>query len=300
MNAKCGKPCLTHLATRKGEPSTAYLATRKGEPRPACLGVNRGGLGFAHLDAHCHLQHDPCFVAHAQAHPEQHFFCMSETPKEYETFAACGLPENATMGLGLHPWSVSPRFEDVCIMLDNFVRLLPSAWLIGEVGLDFSTKHASTKEQQLYAFRVIAEAVAGAPLPVFAPVPPASSQVAPLPDFESVAPDSAAGTPVLAAASALGKKRVLSVHAVQAAGCALDVLQETGCLNACICVFHWFSGTGEELVRARKAGCYFSFSSRALATKRSRAYAAQIPPDRLLFESDAFSLDNYPCLFTRA
>lgn len=288
MNAKCGKPCLTHLDDLKGESSSA------------CLGVNKGGLGFAHLDAHCHLQNDPCFAAHAQAHPEQHFFCMGETPKEYETFAACGLPENATMGLGLHPWSISPHLEDARIMLDKFVRLLPSAWLIGEVGLDFSTKHASTKEQQLYAFRAIAEAVAGAPLPVFALVSSTSSQAAPMPDFESVAPDSAAVTPALAAASALGKKRVLSVHAVQAAGCALDVLQETGCLNACVCVFHWFSGTGEELVRARKAGCYFSFSPRALATKRSRAYAAQIPPDRLLFESDAFSLDNYPCLFTRA
>lgn len=292
MNAKCGKPCLTHLNDLKGESSSAYLATRNDDPRSVCLDANKGGLGFTHLDAHCHLQHDPCFAVHAQAHPEQHFFCMSETPKEYETFAACGLPENVTVGLGFHPWSVSPRLGDARIMLNNFAHLLPSAWLIGEVGLDFSTKHASTKEQQLYAFRAIAEAVAGAPLPVFAPVPPTFSQAAPMPDFESVAPDSAAAIPALAAASALAKKRVLSVHAVQAAGCALDILQETGCLNACVCVFHWFSGTGEELVRARKAGCYFSFSPRALATKRSRAYAAQIPPDRLLFESDAFSLND--------
>lgn len=252
-----------------------------------------GGFGFAHLDAHCHLQHDPYFVAYAQAHPEQHFFCMSETPREYKAFAACGFPENVTIGLGLHPWQLSNTNKNNQAMLAEFLDVLSGAWLVGEVGLDFSSKYAHTKEQQLYAFRVIAESVATAPLPLFVPASSIASPVVPMLDPKPVVAAPAAAVPAFGA-PAPPKKRVLSIHAVKAAGHALDVLQETGCLNSCTCVFHWFSGTGEELVRARKAGCSFSFSPRALATKRARAYAAQIPPDRLLFESDAFSLDDYP------
>ena len=52
-------------------------------------------------------------------------------------------------------------------------------------------------------------------------------------------------------------------------------------------IFHWFSGTSDELVRARDADCYFSVNERMLASKRGREYARQIPLDRLLLETDA-------------
>ena len=54
-----------------------------------------------------------------------------------------------------------------------------------------------------------------------------------------------------------------------------------------VIIFHWFSGTSDELVRARNAGCYFSVNERMLASKRGREYTRQIPLDRLLLETDA-------------
>lgn len=80
--------------------------------------------------------------------------------------------------------------------------------------------------------------------------------------------------------------RVLSIHAVRAAGAVVDVLEETGCADSCACVLHWFSGSGDELVRARRAGLWFSVGERSLSTRRGRAYARQYPRDRLLLETD--------------
>ena len=221
------------------------------------LGMMR--LNPAQLDAHCHLQHDPRFRMYAQTHPDQHFFCMTETPDEYVRFRDAGLPANVSLGLGLHPWRVSADAAIAHAQVDGVLQLLPDAWLIGEVGLDFSPKHAHTRDNQLAAFRAIARAAARC------------------------------GT----AHGASVRPRVLSIHAVQAAGVALEILQEAGCFDACTCIFHWFSGTSDQLVAARRAGCCFSFGSRALATKRGRAYAAQLPANHVLCESDAFLLDEW-------
>ena len=85
--------------------------------------------------------------------------------------------------------------------------------------------------------------------------------------------------------------RALSIHAIHAAGAALNILESSGLLkdtpSSPTIIFHWFSGTSDELVRARNAGCYFSVNKRMLATKRGREYARQIPLDRLLLETDA-------------
>ena len=85
--------------------------------------------------------------------------------------------------------------------------------------------------------------------------------------------------------------RVISIHAVRSAGTVLDVLGAHELLtpspDSPAIIFHWFSGTSNEFVRARNAGCYFSVNERMLATKRGREYARQIPLDRLLLETDA-------------
>ncbi len=75
----------------------------------------------------------------------------------------------------------------------------------------------------------------------------------------------------------LGGGKVLSIHAVKAAGEALDVLERAGALAGNACIFHWFSGTSDELQRAVRAGCFFSINPRMLATKRGRAYAPGRP-----------------------
>lgn len=94
--------------------------------------------------------------------------------------------------------------------------------------------------------------------------------------------------------------KVLSLHCVKAYNDALRILMETGCLEACTCVFHWFSGSSQQLQRAIKAGCFFSVGQRMLATKRGREYAKAIPLNKLLLETDAPAASNpeveHPCL----
>ena len=66
----------------------------------------------------------------------------------------------------------------------------------------------------------------------------------------------------------------------------LDVLERTGCLENCRCVFHWYTGSNEGLTRAVKAGCMFSVNEMMLGTRRGREYARQIPDRLLLLETD--------------
>lgn len=80
--------------------------------------------------------------------------------------------------------------------------------------------------------------------------------------------------------------KTLSIHSVRSAGAVMDVLERTGAIDSCRCVFHWFSGTSKELARAREAGCWFSVGERMLGTRRGREYARQIPSGRLLLETD--------------
>ena len=83
-----------------------------------------------------------------------------------------------------------------------------------------------------------------------------------------------------------GGGKTLSLHSVRSAGTVLDVLEKTGTIDSCRCVFHWFSGTSKELARAREAGCWFSVGERMLDTRRGREYARQIPSGGLLLETD--------------
>lgn len=78
---------------------------------------------------------------------------------------------------------------------------------------------------------------------------------------------------------------VVSVHAVRSADVVMDVVEECGAAS-CAWVFHWFSGSSEELARARRAGWRFSVGPFMLRSKRGREYARQIPQGRLLLETD--------------
>ena len=83
-----------------------------------------------------------------------------------------------------------------------------------------------------------------------------------------------------------GGGHVLSLPAVRAGGELLDLLDRHGTCEDNVVILHWFSGSGDELVRAVRMGCHFSVGSRMLATRRGRAYAQQVPLDRLLLETD--------------
>lgn len=125
-------------------------------------------------------------------------------------------------------------------------ELCGGARLVGEVGLDFSPARCRTRPAQIAAFADIVEACSQTDIP----------------------------------------HRVLSLHAVRSSGTVLDILQTYGMTARAACVFHWFSGTGDEFARARDAGCFFSVNPRMLETRRGREFARQAPLDRLLLETD--------------
>lgn len=203
------------------------------------------------FDAHCHLDWmaTPAAAAAALARAGVVCACCTVTPLEYlDAREALAGCGNVALGAGLHPWWLA---NGTCG--ENDVRLLcellPEVGLVGEVGLDFSPRRSTpaANETQVKAF----ERICGA-----------------------------------AAASADERPHALSVHAVRAAGAALDVLERTEAAASCRCVLHWFSGTSDELARARRLGCWFSVGERMLATRRGREYARQMPATRLLLETD--------------
>lgn len=162
---------------------------------------------------------------------------------------------NMIAGVGLHPWWIA---DGRCgnVEVDLLCELAAQERYVGEVGLDFSPRFAGTEGIQVQVFKHLCQALSQHPLP----------------------------------------KRVLSIHAVRAAGVALDILESHGLLgnspDSPTIIFHWFSGTSDELIRARNADCYFSVNERMLATKRGREYTRQIPLDRLLLETDAPTEEN--------
>ena len=153
-------------------------------------------------------------------------------------------------GIGLHPWWLA---DGRCgpAEVNLLCKVAAQERYIGEVGLDFSARFAGSEPLQIQALNRLCDALVQHPL----------------------------------------TGRVISIHAVRSAGAVLDVLESHGLLipnpDSPAIIFHWFSGTSNELARARNANCYFSVNERMLATKRGREYARQIPLDRLLLETDA-------------
>ena len=209
-------------------------------------------------DMHCHLG----FVANAAEaaaiarRAQVAAFSCTVTPEEFaqrETAnvageGACRSQDASSIvwGLGLHPWYVA---EDWGAQVAAFEALVPRAAAFGELGLDFSARHQGTAEAQVAAFERLLHVIVDETKK--RAIPP-----------------------------------LLSLHAVHAADAVLELLRKTGALDTCRVVFHWFSGSGEELLAARDAGCYFSVGPHMLASRRGRAYGAQIPAERLLLETD--------------
>lgn len=162
--------------------------------------------------------------------------------------------ENVFLAPGLHPWWVADK---TCSIKDAYTlaQLCSQYKFIGEIGLDFSRKCLmhQTQQEQIQAFNIICQAAAS-----------------PYKD----------------------EKHILSIHSVKSATQVLDILEDTGCTKGCKCIFHWFSGSQEELIRAIEDGCWFSIGSKGLLSKRWKNYAKIIPDNRLLIETD---LPEIPC-----
>jgi len=78
--------------------------------------------------------------------------------------------------------------------------------------------------------------------------------------------------------------RILSLHSRSAAGAVLDALEAHG--GAGHFVLHWFSGTRSELRRAVALGCWFSVGAAMLQGSKGQALFAEMPPSRVLTETD--------------
>lgn len=205
------------------------------------------------FDAHCHLD----LMAHPDAVADEAtalglgLFDCGVDPRDFAS--AHGrvrrLP-TVIKGIGLHPWWLADGRcgpAEVNLLCEVAVQ----ERYIGEVGLDFSARFAGSELLQIQTLNRLCDTLVQHPL----------------------------------------TGRVISIHAVRSAGAVLDVLESHGLLipnpDSPAIIFHWFSGTSDELIRARNAGCYFSVNERMLASKRGREYARQIPLDRLLLETDA-------------
>ncbi len=203
-------------------------------------------------DAHVHLDfmHNAQAVARESAEIGLGLFGVTVTPREYE-YAAEMLKEepNVRVGVGLHPWWIA---DDRCDLADaaRVSELVKNSRFVGEIGLDASPKHVpeGSLEIQSAAFEMICRACADSSEPEMT--------------------------------------KILSLHSVQAADLMLDILERTGCLGRCRCIFHWFTGSGPALNRAVKAGCMFSVNEMMLNTRRGREYARQLPAGLLLVETD--------------
>ena len=116
-------------------------------------------------DTHCHvafMAQPALFAAEAEASGAP-LFSLSCNPGEYERLRV-GVSEGTCVhhGLGLHPWWVPEAPQQLEAQLAEFDRLLPGACIVGEVGLDYSKRREGTRQNQLAAFRHIAEASAEA------------------------------------------------------------------------------------------------------------------------------------------
>ena len=210
------------------------------------------------FDAHCHLDMmgRPETVASEAAAMGLGCFDCGVDPRDFAAAnkrASCS--SNIIAGVGLHPWWIA---DGRCgaAEVDLLCELATRERFISEVGLDFSSRFAGTEEIQTQAFEQLCQTLSQHSIP----------------------------------------RRVLSIHAVRSAKTVLDILESNGVFNdspnSPTIIFHWFSGTSDELIRARNADCYFSVNERMLATKRGREYTRQIPLDRLLLETDAPTEEN--------
>lgn len=210
-------------------------------------------MELLYFDAHCHLglMPDPNAVAREAITMGLGLFDCGVDPRDFAAAnkRASSSP-NVIAGVGLHPWWIA---DGRCgtVEVDLLCELASRERFIGEVGLDFSPRFAGTEGIQAQAFERLCQTLSQSPR----------------------------------------HGRALSIHAIHAAGAALNILESSGLLkdtpSSPTIIFHWFSGTSDELVRARHAGSFFSINERMLATKRGREYARQIPLNRLLLETDA-------------
>ncbi len=78
---------------------------------------------------------------------------------------------------------------------------------------------------------------------------------------------------------------ILNIHCVNATADLLEILR-TNNVSPNQCIFHWYSGTSEELQQVLDFGAYFSITPAVEYAERHQSTAKHAPLTRLLTESD--------------
>ena len=112
------------------------------------------------IDTHCHIDRfrNPSSLAAKCESGRITTVAVTNIPSHYELAKAHlkGM-QYVKPALGLHPLAVGDSHGE----LPLFLRLLPEAQFIGEIGLDFSTEGLPTRATQVKVFSAIIEALAG-------------------------------------------------------------------------------------------------------------------------------------------
>lgn len=192
-------------------------------------------------------EHDVRIVAQTLT-PSSFMELMSQVPE----LAAHGVP-HPLWSVGFHPWYIQGE-EHAEAELEIFTHALEQTRFVGEIGLDFAPgrlEACPTEAQEWVLRRMLGKVI------------------------------EAAGQ------SNAAEPYVLSIHAVRSADRVLDLLEEMRITDHNVApVFHWFSGTSDELTRLVRLGGYVSVNPRMFESKRGRAYVKQVPAESLLLETD--------------
>ncbi|MGY1873953.1 MULTISPECIES: TatD family hydrolase [Nocardia] len=107
------------------------------------------------LDTHCHLDayHDPLAELERANQAGVHVVAVTEDPGRYRILRTrLGRRPGVEVAVGYHPMRVGNLGTGDLL---RFLRLLPQANWVGEIGLDFSRHALATKTAQIHAFEAI-------------------------------------------------------------------------------------------------------------------------------------------------
>ncbi|MFJ5220579.1 TatD family hydrolase [Streptomyces sp. NPDC088354] len=191
-------------------------------------------------DTHCHLTgYDrPTDVMAEAATAGVTIVAVSEDPGQYRMLRTrLGRRPGIVPALGMHPLHAA-SFTPAD--LARFLRLLPDAPWIGEIGLDLSPAGRPSRRAQLRIFEAILSDPRATALP-------------------------------------------LTIHS---RGAELETIERLAQAGASRAILHWYTGPLRLLDQAVNAGLWFSVNPAMIASARAQRLLREIPPDRVLLETD--------------
>ncbi|MEW8662494.1 MAG: Qat anti-phage system TatD family nuclease QatD [Candidatus Thiodiazotropha sp.] len=78
--------------------------------------------------------------------------------------------------------------------------------------------------------------------------------------------------------------KIMTVHSRGAVSDVLSMIERHP--NRGPVILHWFTGSKAQMQKALALGCWFSIGPKMFETKKGRDLISELPPDRILFETD--------------